>query len=116
MFFVKWRDGKTILILLSNNEFPCVTVLQLKRKLEPLTGEPGPYPHLTMIIKQLKVEGFMQSRWEHKHPETLKRLMGWLKEGKLQCREHITKGFEKMPAAFMGLLQGENVGKAVVAV
>ncbi|XP_051284731.1 prostaglandin reductase 1 [Dicentrarchus labrax] len=80
------------------------------------TPQTGPYPHLTMIFKQLKMEGFMQSRWEHKHPESLKRLMGWLKEGKLQCREHITKGFENMPAAFMGILQGENIGKAVVAV
>lgn len=37
-------------------------------------------------------------------------------QGKLQCREHITKGFENMPAAFMGILHGENIGKAVVAV
>ncbi|XP_023252516.1 prostaglandin reductase 1 [Seriola lalandi dorsalis] len=80
------------------------------------TPQTGPYPHLTMIFKQLKMEGFMQSRWEHKHPESLKRLMGWLKEGKLHSREHITKGFENMPAAFMGLLQGDNIGKAVVAV
>ncbi|XP_029311231.1 prostaglandin reductase 1-like [Cottoperca gobio] len=36
--------------------------------------------------------------------------------GKLQCREHITQGFEKMPAAFMGILKGENVGKAIVAI
>lgn len=80
------------------------------------TPQTGPYPQMTMIVKQLKMEGFMQSRWKHKQPESLKRLMGWLKEGKLQCREHITKGFEKMPAAFMGMLQGENVGKATVAV
>ncbi|XP_030018071.1 prostaglandin reductase 1 [Sphaeramia orbicularis] len=80
------------------------------------TPQTGPYPHLTMIFKQLKMEGFMQSRWEHKHPESLKRLMGWVKEGKLQCREHITKGFDNMPAAFMGMLKGENIGKAVVAV
>lgn len=33
-----------------------------------------------MIIKQLKMEGFMQSRWEHKHPESLKRLLGWVRE------------------------------------
>lgn len=79
------------------------------------TPQTGPFPQLTMILKQLKMEGFMQSRWEHKHPESLKRLMGWFKEGKLQCREHITRGFEKMPAAFMGILQGENIGKAVVA-
>lgn len=100
----------------------------------------GPYPHLTMIFKQLKMEGFMQSRWEHKHPESLMRLMGWLKEvsilcifhlsvehfllfmylfflqGKLQSREHVTKGFEQMPTAFMGMLHGENIGKAIVAV
>ncbi|XP_026152936.1 prostaglandin reductase 1 [Mastacembelus armatus] len=76
----------------------------------------GPYPHLTMIFKQLKMEGFMQSRWEHKHPESLRRLMGWLKEGKLRSREDITKGFENMPAAFMGMLKGENMGKAIVTV
>ncbi|XP_056156386.1 prostaglandin reductase 1-like [Lampris incognitus] len=80
------------------------------------TPQTGPYPHLTMIFKQLKMEGFMQSRWEHKHPESLKRLMAWMREGKLQCREHVTSGFENMPAAFMGMLQGENIGKAVVKV
>ncbi|XP_061921991.1 prostaglandin reductase 1 [Entelurus aequoreus] len=76
----------------------------------------GPFPHMTMIFKQLKMEGFMQSRWEKKNPESLRRLMGWLKQGKLQIREHITKGFENMPAAFMGMLQGENTGKAIVEV
>ncbi|XP_067436224.1 prostaglandin reductase 1-like [Thunnus thynnus] len=80
------------------------------------TPQTGPYPHPTMIFKQLKMEGFLQSRWEHKHPESLKRLIGWLKEGKLQCREHITKGFENMPAGFMGMLKGENIGKAIIAV
>ncbi|XP_061769615.1 prostaglandin reductase 1-like isoform X2 [Nerophis ophidion] len=76
----------------------------------------GPFPHMTMIVKQLKMEGFMQSRWEKKNPESLRRLMGWLKQGKLQNREHITKGFENMPAAFMGMLQGENTGKTIVEV
>ncbi|MEQ2183900.1 Prostaglandin reductase 1 [Goodea atripinnis] len=28
----------------------------------------------------LRMEGFMVNRWEHKHPESLKRLMAWLKE------------------------------------
>lgn len=37
-------------------------------------------------------------------------------QGKLQSREHVTKGFEQMPAAFMGMLRGENIGKAIVAV
>lgn len=80
------------------------------------TPQTGPYPYFTMIIKELKMEGFMQSSRQHKHPETLKRLLAWVKEGKLQCQEHVTKGFENMPAAFMGMMQGENMGKAVVAV
>ncbi|KAM3590657.1 uncharacterized protein V6R79_013907 [Siganus canaliculatus] len=75
----------------------------------------GPYPHLTFLVKQLKMEGFMWSRWQHKDPEALKRLMTWTREGKLKSKEHITKGFENMPAAFMELLKGGNVGKAVVA-
>uniref|UniRef100_A0A3Q3WP40 15-oxoprostaglandin 13-reductase n=1 Tax=Mola mola TaxID=94237 RepID=A0A3Q3WP40_MOLML len=80
------------------------------------TPQTGPYPQLLMIFKQLKMEGFIQSRWEHKNPESLKRLMAWMKEGKLQSQEHVTKGFENMPAAFMGMLRGENIGKAIVAV
>lgn len=40
----------------------------------------GPYTHQTMIFKELRMEGFMLSRWKHKDPESLKRLMGWLKE------------------------------------
>uniref|UniRef100_A0A671UGJ1 Prostaglandin reductase 1 n=1 Tax=Sparus aurata TaxID=8175 RepID=A0A671UGJ1_SPAAU len=80
------------------------------------TTKTCPYPHPVIISKQLKVEGFIPARWQHKHPESLKRLMGWVKEGKLKYREHVTKGFDNMPAAFMGLLQGENIGKAVIAV
>ncbi|XP_077598826.1 prostaglandin reductase 1-like [Stigmatopora nigra] len=79
-------------------------------------SQTGPYPQMIMIVKQLKMEGFMQSRWESKHPESLKRLMGWLKEGKVQSREHVTKGFENMPAAFMGIFGGQNTGKAIVEV
>ncbi|XP_008321475.1 prostaglandin reductase 1-like [Cynoglossus semilaevis] len=80
------------------------------------TPQTGPYQQLTIIMKELKMEGFMQSRWGNKHPESLRRLMGWVKEGKLLSREHITRGIENMPAAFMGMFRGENIGKAIVAV
>ncbi|XP_052007130.1 prostaglandin reductase 1-like isoform X2 [Xyrauchen texanus] len=76
----------------------------------------GPYPHLPMIFKQLKMEGFLVGRWEHKNEESLRRMLTWMQEGKLKCREHVTYGFENMPAAFMGMLQGENIGKAIVKV
>ncbi|XP_060730928.1 prostaglandin reductase 1 isoform X1 [Tachysurus vachellii] len=76
----------------------------------------GPYPHMHMIFKELRMEGFLVGRWAHKNDESLRRLLTWLQEGKLKCREHVTVGFENMPAAFMGMLQGENMGKAIVKV
>ena len=39
-----------------------------------------------------------------------------LKDGRIRHREDITDGFENAPAAFMGLLQGKNFGKALVRV
>ncbi|MGH0136947.1 UNVERIFIED_CONTAM: hypothetical protein FKN15_006880 [Acipenser sinensis] len=80
------------------------------------TKQTGPYVQTVMVFKQLRMEGFIVGRWKHKDEETLKQLMAWVKEGKLKYEEHITKGFENMPAAFMGMLKGENTGKAVVAV
>ncbi|XP_067117525.1 prostaglandin reductase 1-like [Osmerus mordax] len=80
------------------------------------TPQTGPYPHTSMVFKQLKMEGFLVNRWQHKNPEGIRRLLAWAKEGKLHCREHVTEGFEKMPSAFMGMLKGENIGKAVIKV
>ncbi|XP_062372595.1 prostaglandin reductase 1 [Sardina pilchardus] len=74
----------------------------------------GPFPHLTMIMNQIRMEGFMVGRWEHKNEESLRRLLAWKQEGKLKCPEHVTSGFENMPAAFMGMLRGENLGKAII--
>ncbi|XP_012687903.2 prostaglandin reductase 1 [Clupea harengus] len=78
------------------------------------TPQTGPFPHLTMIMNQIRMEGFLVGRWEHKNKESLRRLLVWKQEGKLKCPEHVTSGFENMPAAFMGMLRGENLGKAVV--
>ena len=40
----------------------------------------------------------------------------WVAEGKLRWREHVTEGLENAPAAFLGMLRGENRGKALVKV
>uniref|UniRef100_A0A8B9NBT4 Prostaglandin reductase 1 n=1 Tax=Accipiter nisus TaxID=211598 RepID=A0A8B9NBT4_9AVES len=37
-----------------------------------------------------------------------------LKMGKVKCHEQVTEGFENMPVAFIGMLKGENLGKAIV--
>lgn len=40
----------------------------------------------------------------------------WLNEGKLKYQEKVYHGFENMVDALVGMLRGENTGKAVVKV
>ncbi|KAM9331358.1 prostaglandin reductase 1-like [Gastrophryne carolinensis] len=76
----------------------------------------GPYVHLHILFKQLRMEGFLVFRWEDKplYGEAQKQLLEWILEGKVKYHEHITNGFENMPAGFMGMLRGENTGKAII--
>ena len=49
-------------------------------------------------------------RWE----EGLTQMAAWLEEGKITSRETVLEGFENLPAAFIGLLSGDNLGKMIV--
>ncbi|XP_039453380.1 prostaglandin reductase 1-like [Culex pipiens pallens] len=73
-------------------------------------------PQRDYVWKQLRQEGFMCWRWLDRWVECIKQHLVWIKEGKLKYRETFTDGFEQMPKAFIGMLNGENVGKAVVKV
>ncbi|CAD0199483.1 unnamed protein product [Chrysodeixis includens] len=67
-----------------------------------------------IVTHQLKIEGFLVWRWLHRFPEALAELIKWIHSGQLKPREHVTEGFENIYDAFIGMLNGENVGKAVV--
>ncbi|XP_046393877.1 prostaglandin reductase 1-like isoform X2 [Ischnura elegans] len=69
---------------------------------------------LPMILKELKMEGFMVMRWLDRWEEGTTQNIDWIKEGKLKYKETITEGFENLPKAFKEMLNGKNVGKAVV--
>ncbi|EPQ03666.1 Prostaglandin reductase 1 [Myotis brandtii] len=74
---------------------------------------PGPSPEV-IIYQELRMEGFLVSRWKNDHQKALNELMKWVSEGKIQYQEYVTEGFENMPAAFMGMLKGDNLGKTIV--
>lgn len=69
-----------------------------------------------MVLRQLKMEGFLVTRWNDRWFEGIEKNMTWIREGKLKYKETVTKGFENMYQAFNGMLKGENFGKAVVKV
>ncbi|GAB1601359.1 prostaglandin reductase 1-like [Argonauta hians] len=74
----------------------------------------GEYRFRTILAKELTITGMKASTFFHKSEESMKDLISWVKSGKLQCKETITEGFDKMPEAFFGLFEGSNIGKAVV--
>uniref|UniRef100_A0A8V0XY15 Prostaglandin reductase 1 n=1 Tax=Gallus gallus TaxID=9031 RepID=A0A8V0XY15_CHICK len=76
----------------------------------------GPYIQIPMIFNELSMKGFIVSSWHNHREEGVKALLKWVLEGKLKYHEQVTERFENMPAAFIGMLKGENLGKAVVKV
>jgi hypothetical protein len=69
-----------------------------------------------LIVFRARLEGFLVNDYANRFPEGLRRLGGWLADGKLRYREDVTEGLENAPRAFMGLLHGENRGKALVKI
>ena len=67
-----------------------------------------------LIVFRARLEGFLIYDYVHRFPEGLQRLGRWLTEGKLSYREDVTEGLENAPAAFIGMLRGENRGKSLV--
>lgn len=69
-----------------------------------------------IVMKQLKMEGFIVTRFAKKWFDGIGQLKAWTLEGKLKYRETITNGFENIPQAFIDMLEGKNFGKAIIKV
>lgn len=67
-----------------------------------------------IVFKELKVEGFIVTRWLNRWDEGVEKNLSLLKEGKLKYKEKVYHGFDNMVDALVGILRGENTGKAVV--
>src|SRR5579864_5561564 len=78
--------------------------------------ELGPRPLSHVLVKQLKVEGFIVIRFQSRWGEGITQMAQWLREGKLKHREDVVEGFQNTAKAFIGMLQGENTGKMLVKV
>jgi NADPH-dependent curcumin reductase CurA len=78
--------------------------------------EPGPRWLWALIVKQARAEGFLVFQFADKYEQGLAEMAGWIKAGKLKYREDIVEGFENLPRAFIGMLEGDNTGKRLVKV
>jgi NADPH-dependent curcumin reductase CurA len=78
-------------------------------------SEPTFHPGL-LIVFRARMQGFLVNDYAHRFDEAAARLARWVADGKIRWREHVTEGLENAPRAFIGMLRGENRGKAIVKV
>ncbi len=78
-------------------------------------GEPLAMRHPTRILRsRLLVQGFIVSDHMADWPVALRELGELVAEGALRSRETVAEGLASAPAAFIGMLRGENFGKQLV--
>ena len=70
----------------------------------------------TILVKRVRMQGFIIFDHQHRNGDFLRDMSGWLASGRVKYREDIVEGLENAPQAFIGLLQGANFGKLVVRV
>ena len=75
---------------------------------------PGPSNLFNMITKRLTMKGLIVSDWLDRQDEFEKEVGGYFRAGKLKHKETVVAGIDKAVGAFIGLFEGENVGKMVV--
>ncbi|GIJ77746.1 hypothetical protein SAMN05443287_111158 [Micromonospora phaseoli] len=81
------------------------------------TEPPAAPRNLAQVIgKRLTLRGFLVSDHGQLREQFVREVSGWLREGTLSYDETIVDGLENAPAAFLGLLRGENLGKMLVRV
>ncbi len=81
------------------------------------TKEEGrPFNLGLLIVKRLKIEGFLILDYMSRFTEAAMELGKWKMMGKLKDRETIVEGLEKAPEAINMLFTGGNTGKLIVKV
>ncbi|RVW20312.1 2-alkenal reductase (NADP(+)-dependent) [Vitis vinifera] len=71
---------------------------------------------ISIIIKQVKIQGFLVRSYYHLYPKYMEMVLPHIKEGKIVYVEDTVEGLENAPQALIGLFSGANVGKQVVVV
>jgi NADPH-dependent curcumin reductase CurA len=76
----------------------------------------GPGNIVQVIPKRINIRGFIVSDHYDMLPDFMKDMTQWIAEGRIKWRETVYEGLDSAPDAFVGLFQGDNLGKAVVRI
>jgi NADPH-dependent curcumin reductase CurA len=76
---------------------------------------PGPSNLFNVTVKRLTMKGLIVGDWLGQQSEFEREVGGYFKAGRLTHRETVVIGIDQAVAAFLGLFDGDNLGKMVVA-
>jgi NADPH-dependent curcumin reductase CurA len=77
----------------------------------------APGPNLGPVVrKRLRIQGFIvnDTGWP-RYPAFRAEMLGHIAAGRLRWKEDVVHGLANAPQAFIGMLEGRNFGKLVVA-
>ncbi|QDU92593.1 NADP-dependent oxidoreductase [Lignipirellula cremea] len=78
--------------------------------------EPGPANLFKIIVKRLRVQGFIVRDHLDMYREFQQQMGEWIAADKIVWKETVTQGLENAPQAFINLFHGDKMGKALVQV
>jgi NADPH-dependent curcumin reductase CurA len=67
-----------------------------------------------IIAARISLRGFIVLDYMPRMAEFHAEMGSWIASGAVKSRETVVEGLENMPAAFLGLFKGENIGKMLV--
>ena len=76
----------------------------------------GPRIQPQLLTHSALLKGFIVRNYADRFDEGIRLLAHWLKENKLKYVENVILGLGNAPKAFIGLFEGENLGKQIVKV
>lgn len=76
----------------------------------------APYNLFELVGKSLTLQGFMVRDYRHLQAELEAFAIPYIQRGELVVEETITNGFEHIVTAFLSMLKGGNLGKAIVTI
>ncbi len=80
------------------------------------TGEVPGTDLRSLLTNRAMIQGFIISDYPERDAAFLEDCTRWVRDGKLKYREDVVEGLENAPSAFLGLFEGKNFGKLLVAV
>lgn len=101
-------------VLLHMRPFGRIPVCGMIAQYNDAEPPPGPRTLITIIPKRLKLQGFIVSDSFHRMADFVRDMSAWLDQGKVRYDETVLEGIESAPRAFLGLFEGENLGKMIV--